>query len=309
MLTIQRTNKLIVNAEATLKKYEPSLIEQPNNLFFKGIVKNTREELDELKRNLALQKSYRDKEIIDFRLIGPSAKVGSLPIEVFGEIITSFGSFFQHTSAFIAYGKNSNKKKFSNLIKNQIDLRLDRILPGSTHLILSAKTAPNLFGESAAENGLEQTFKLLNVETPESFLEEASNVGSEGLKNFKKMLSVGVYNDLEMNISWESPNNKKHAWNGEKDKLNQLLSIISQIKKEKPEFLDIEGEIRMLYQKGKLEILTNDYGRLQIKFPENLLDQVKEFRLGDLCNLKVQKNITVNTVTGKKKETFELVSF
>lgn len=308
MLTITRIHKLIDNAQATLDKYEPFLAAQPDNLFYKGIVKNTNEQLQELKSNLTLEKQNREKEIIDLRLVGKPAQVGSLPLDIFAQIVDSFNGFLHHTAKYVAYGSRASQVKYERLIKQQMDLRLDRILPGSTHLIISAKTSPNLFGESAAENGLEQTFKILNVATADDLLHEAANIGTESLKKLDKMLAVGIKNDLEMGLKWNSPENIPHLWKGDKTKMLFLQSSLSEIKNEKPEVVTLSGEVSMLRLKGQLEIQDNDEHKTLINFSEEFLDNVKELKLGDYCTISVLKKTTINTATTSEKSTYELLS-
>jgi len=53
MYSIERIEELIKNSEGTLAKYELLLKTSPNNLFYKGIVKNTLELLVELRATIS----------------------------------------------------------------------------------------------------------------------------------------------------------------------------------------------------------------------------------------------------------------
>lgn len=79
MYSIERIEELLANSEDTLLKYEHLLKGHPNSLFNRGIVKNTLEQMVELRSNLAFEKQKREKEIIDIRLKGKVANVGKLP--------------------------------------------------------------------------------------------------------------------------------------------------------------------------------------------------------------------------------------
>ncbi|MBZ4043855.1 hypothetical protein [Flavobacterium hibisci] len=68
MYSIERIEELLANSEDTLLKYENLLKSNPNSLFNKGMVKNTLEQMIELRSNLAFEKQKREKEIIDIRL-------------------------------------------------------------------------------------------------------------------------------------------------------------------------------------------------------------------------------------------------
>lgn len=86
MYSIERIEELLANSEDTLLKYENLLKDNPNSLFNKGMVKNTLEQMVELRSNLAFEKQKREKEIIDIRLKGKVAKVGKSAFRFIGRV-------------------------------------------------------------------------------------------------------------------------------------------------------------------------------------------------------------------------------
>jgi hypothetical protein len=61
MYNIARIEELIDVSENTLQKYQAEYLQNPTSLFAKGMIKNTTERLEELRRNLAFEKHVHER--------------------------------------------------------------------------------------------------------------------------------------------------------------------------------------------------------------------------------------------------------
>lgn len=305
MYSIERIEELIANSEETLTKYELLLKSNPKNLFNRGMVKNTEELLVELRHNLAFEKQKREKEIIDIRLKGRVAKVGKLPLDLLGEFAKSISDCILESSRKYQYG-NKGGAKILTSVKNTVDLRFDRLVPGSTHILVTGNSSPDLFGNSMIENALVNTFELLNVANDSDLLQKSDKYGGNGIKKLNKILNLSITNHLEFDLLWSAPNSKTFKWEGNSERIKQLSNSISKIESTLPEELQISGTLVMQSLKGQIEIEDEDKKSLKISFPMNLLDKIKEYQIGDNFSGIILKSTFKNNITREEKVSLEL---
>lgn len=305
MYSIERIEELLANSEDTLQKYENLLKNNPNSLFNKGMIKNTQEQITELRSNLAFEKQKREKEIIDIRLKGKVAKVGKLPLDLLGEFAKCLSDCFIESSRKYQYGNKSGAKILAS-IKSTVDLRFDRLIPGSTHILITGNSSPDLFGNSMIENALINTFDLLNVSNDSELMDKSEKYGGAGIKKLSKILNLSVNNHLEFDLEWSSPNSKVFKWEGNFDKIKQLNNSISKIETITPEEIEISGTLVMQSLKGQLEIEDNDGKFIKVSFPMSFLEKIKEFQIGENFSAVIIKNTLKNSITKEEKVSFEL---
>ena len=307
MYSIERIEELLANSEDTLLKYENLLKGNPNSLFNKGMVKNTLEQMVELRSNLAFEKQKREKEIIDIRLKGKVAKVGKLPLDLLGEFAKSLSDCIIESSRKYQYG-NKGGAKILTSIKNTVDLRFDRLVPGSTHILVTGNNSPDLFGNSMIENALINTFELLNVHNDSELMDKSEKYGGAGIKKLNKILNLSINNHLEFDLEWSSPNSKVFKWEGNFDRIKQLNNSISKIETITPEEIEISGTLVMQSLKGQLEIEDNDGKLFKVSFPMSFLEKIKEFQIGEDFSATIIKNTLKNSITKEEKASFELTT-
>ncbi|MES2575620.1 hypothetical protein [Flavobacterium fluviatile] len=307
MYSIERIEELLANSEDTLLKYENLLKDNPNSLFNKGMVKNTLEQMVELRSNLAFEKQKREKEIIDIRLKGKVAKVGKLPLDLLGEFAKSLSDCIIESSRKYQYG-NKGGAKILTSIKNTVDLRFDRLVPGSTHILVTGNNSPDLFGNSMIENALINTFELLNVHNDSELMDKSEKYGGAGIKKLNKILNLSINNHLEFDLEWSSPNSKVFKWEGNFDRIKQLNNSISKIETITPEEIEISGTLVMQSLKGQLEIEDNDGKLFKVSFPMSFLEKIKEFQIGEDFSATIIKNTLKNSITKEEKASFELTT-
>lgn len=307
MYSITRIEELIKISEDTLAKYEKDLSSNPGSLFAKGMVKNTVERIEELRGNLAFEKRLREKEVVDLRLKGKQAKLGRLPLELLGNFAKQLSDLLIEAGRQYQFGNKANSK-FNQQVKDSVKLEFERLIPGSTRILVTGTTNPDLFGNSILENALTNTFSVLQSDE-KSILDASEKVGSGGIKKLNDILSTAVKNDLEFELNWQAPNDIRYSWNGIRENIVSLNNSISKIQVNSPLKIELYGEIIMLSIKGLMEIKKEEEKKtIKIIFPLSMLEKVKNLQIGDNCHFEILMKTMKNSITGEEKSTYELLN-
>jgi hypothetical protein len=306
MIAIPRINDLLISAQETLLKYDILLKENPDSLFYKGVTINTRDQIKDLQRELKIEKERRSKEIIDLKLQGGVANHGTLPLEMLGKVSKLFSDLILETAKMAGFGSKSNNLK-NRIVKETIDLRIERLVPGSTHLIITANTSPDLFGNSIVEDSLHNTFAVLNASKEEELISALPKLGSSGILKLQNLLEWGVKNKIDLGLDWESSISQHFSWNGVNKKALVLYETLSSIQILEPIEEQFEGVVSVLKLKGQFEV-NSEFGTKIIRFSNSQLQSVKQLRLEEHCSGVCLKKVTFNRSTGKEGIEYELVN-
>lgn len=223
-----------------------------------------------------------------------------------GEFAKNLSDCIIESSRKYQYGNKSGTKIVTS-IKNTIDLRFDRLVPGSTHILVTGNSSPDLFGNSMIENALINTFELLNVHNDSELMEKSEKYGGAGIKKLNKILSLSINNHLEFDLEWSSPNLKVFKWEGNSYKIKQLNNSISRIETIIPEEIEISGTLFTQSLKGQIEIKNDENKLFKVQFPMSFLEKIKEYQIGDDFSAVISKNTLKNSVTKEEKTSFELI--
>lgn len=262
-------------------------------------------QLDDLREQLYRANLKREKEIIELRLIGQTASFGSIPLEFVGGLTNNFSRAIFNTSKFIKYGSKGGKRR-EKLIEQTIDLRFEGVGRGSTIFYLSGKTNPDLFGNSIIQKALENTFDLFNSEEPDEMVEKVGDIGPSSVKFISRFLNELSNDNLNIDIKWQSPDNKEFTWKGNSENITRLYNSLNQMDISKPEDFEFEGELITISSKGKFELLTKEDKHIIGKFSDDLLEKMKEFHIGDECKGVISKVTIYNPLTDKEKIEYNL---
>lgn len=306
MYSIARIEELIRVSETTLQKYKSEFGKNPHSLFVNGMIKNTNERLEELHANLAFEKRLREKEVIDLRLKGKLAKLGRLPLELMGNFAKQLSDAVTEAGRHYQFG-NKTGSKYNLQIKNTIKLEFERLVPGSTRILITGETNPDLFGNSILENALINTFYVLSSDQ-ERVLEASERIGGNGIKKIGDILTTADKNELEFDLEWKAPNDQHHRWVANKESIQALNNSISKIQIDAPLTIEFNATIIMQSLKGQMEVEdSEDKKHLKLFFPLNMIEKVKQFQIGDTCNFRVSQKTIKNSITGDEKNTYELL--
>jgi hypothetical protein len=300
MPSIKKIQDSLQELTTFVSEYATLLKAEPSNFAYKLTIQSLESQIAELQHQLYQENLKREKEIVQLRLKGRVAKFGTFPLSLVGGLTNSFSNAVFNTSKYFQFG-NKGGVKIDNIINETIDLRLEGLGRGSTIFYLSAKTSPDLFGNSVIQNSLDNVFDLLNSQSPEQIIENISIVGSRSIKYYSDFFEELNKDDLELDLTWHTPNETVKNWDGTKEKILSLYNTLNSIKLSEPEEISFEGEIITLSLKGRFEIFSKDKERFYGTFPNVLVEQIKQLHVGDFCKGTILKTIIFNAATGKEK--------
>lgn len=307
MESISRLNKSIEYLQSQIEELFPLLKSNPDDFALKLQIENYKSEISNLQKSLHDANLKRNKEIIALRLKGNIARFGTFPLESVGGITNSFSNALYKTSQFLQYGKKGGKK-IESILKNSLDIRLEGMASGSTIFYISAKTSPDIFGKSLIQNSLENTFELFSSNNEMELMENIEKVGVKNSKYFSKFLDELVKDDLEIELTWESPDYEAREWVGDRDKILMFSNTFKNIEVSEPEILNFQAELITLSLKNKIEIRDIETGQIfPVRYESSFTEILKEFHIGELRDVTMDKTTIINTVSQKEKIEYNLL--
>lgn len=305
MANLGRIISNIEQLEPIIAELELKIANFPNDFATKIQLMSFKNQIDDLYQQRYRENLKREKEIIELRLIGQSAKYGNIPLGFVGGITKNFSETIFSTSKFLKFGRKGGKKR-DKLVQDTIDLRFEGIGRGSTVFYLSGKTSPDLFGGSIIQEALENTFKLFKSENPDKLLENIGDVGVSSIKPLSRFLLELSNDELDIDLKWQSPDEREYIWEGRAENINTLYNSLNQLNISEPIDIEFEGELITISAKGRFELKTTNDQHFYGQFSNDLLDKMKEFHIGDVCKGIITKTTISNPVTGKEKTEFNL---
>ncbi len=304
MYSIPRIEELLTSANETLVKHENLARNSPSSIFYSGVIKNTRERIQELTAELVHEKKKRELEIVEIRLKGKGARAGKLSLDLFGVLSKTFADCLIEASRQAQYGNRSGSKLLS-LTRQTIDLRLDGLAPGSTRVFITGKSNPDLFGNSIIEKALTNTFDLLASKDGDTLIDKSSHLGAQAIKKLNDFFGVVSKAELELDLKWEAPTQKVFVWEGVKDQILALSNSLSNLKIHDPHEIEFSGILITQSLKGFVDVIE-EKKTIHTNFATTLLDKVKNIQIGSNCYGTIITTVTQNLATGEEKIHYEL---
>jgi hypothetical protein len=305
MANLGRIISNIEQLEPIIADLEVKVANSPDDFATNMQLMSFRNQIDDLYQQRYKENLKREKEIIELRLIGQSARFGNIPLGFVSGLTKNFSETIFNTSSFLKFGRKGGKKR-EKLIQDTIDLRFEGIGRGSTIFYLSGRTSPDLFGTSIIQEALENTFNLIKSDNPDKLLENIGDVGIKSIKPLSRFLLELSNDELNIDLRWQSPNDREFLWEGRNENINSLYHSLNQISVSEPIDIEFEGELITISSKGKFELQTTNNLHLFGHFSNDLLEKMKEFHIGDVCKGIITKTTILNPVTGKEKTEFNL---
>jgi hypothetical protein len=308
MNTVAYLEKSITQVQNLLAEGKERLSQAPGSRAMELGLVSLQRRLQKLQHELYQEKSAREIEVIELRLQGSLAKFGSIPLKVLSDLSRFLCDSLQAASYKHWKGEES-LRKFPGQLIDLLDLRLAGLAPGSTRLLISGSTNPDLFGQSLLEKTLVATFDLVNSEDPESFTEAVGGLGSRSARHFRQFLKTLHKNHLQMELSWQKPTSELMVWPGSEERINQLWLSLSQTDFIPPERIFLSGEVITLSSKGKgkLEIRTDEGRNFICAISTEAMKEVQRLNLSQRVWCEVEKETIINETTGFEKSFFSLI--
>jgi hypothetical protein len=305
MVRIEQIKRDVEILTKLLEEDEGKTFNDPNNFALQISTKSYKDQITSLRKMLYDENIKREKEILQFRVIGKNGEFGSFPLNLVGLLTNPFASAIGETSLFYQYG-GKHKNKYKKLIDENIDLRLEGITAGSTIFFISAKITPNLYGESIIQHSLENSFQLLNSQTVDDLFDAASLVGKGSIKYFSNLCENLFKNDLEIDLKWHTPTESIVSWDGKKEKQRFLIESLSSFKQLNPDKIIVTGKIITLSLKDKFVISSDEGETYYCRYPNLLTENLKLFHIDEKCKAEISRTSFYSPITNKTKYEYYL---
>jgi len=306
MSAVAKLNKNIDKARSMVDNYKTLIVDEPENIAYQLTLGSLENHLSDLQGQLRRELEAREKEIVELRLKGNLAQNGTIPLSILADIAKYVSGAIYTSSQRIRKGKDP-RGRIPNEVINTLDLRLAGISHGSTKLLLTGNTSPDLFGYSLLEDSLEKTFELLNSENTEQIAESITKIGPASVRRINAFLKTLINHNLEIDLTWSSPALEPHKWEGDNQKIQMMSNTFESITTSRPEMLNVVGELIMASLKGQFEVESIDGSTYRGIFPADLLPKIKELHVGDKVTCNIEKETILNNITNYKKISFMLI--
>jgi hypothetical protein len=242
------------------------------------------------------------------RLVGTHLEKGAIPLHLLSRIASYFERAMGYASYRIQHGKEA-KRKVPDTIQRILDLRLADVAFGSTELIITGNTQPDLAGDSLLEGSLTLTFELLT--SPEKALaERAAIAGPMAARMVGLLLGEFERERCGVDMRWTSPSDVEHRWLAEPLAISTIRSRLMQLAESPPETIYVDGVVELLSATGRVVIRPIDGGdKISARFPRDLYQKVQDLHLGTHSKFELILNRLFNPNTLQDVLNYTLVSF
>lgn len=307
MSEISRLESQIEETEEQIQACRKDLEENPDSLTYDLTLSSLEKQRNQLREELREAKMAREKEVIEYRLKGKLAQDGAIPLGIIGDLAKHLERQIYAAAYFIKDGKDL-RARVPNELRQEVNLQLVGLKPGSTRLTVSGDVSPNVFGDSVIEKSLEGTFRLLEAETSEEVSECASEVGPRSAEKLHSFLDTIQKNDLTIDIKWSTPSHEVKCWEGDEPNLEAITDNLQQIQEEDTREEIVEGKVRMLNTLGRFKLETDDGEVYDCKYPTSLQEDMTNLHLEEQVKAKLWRHVIKNSATGHEKVSYRLQS-
>lgn len=261
-------------------------------------ISSLRAHLSELQADLRREKQLRSKEVVSLRISGAWAN-GTIPLEFLGQLAKHFATTVQQASRFIKTGTHGGP--IPSTIRSEVDLRLAGLSAGSTKIFVTGNTAPDIFGRSLLEESLASTFSILNAETPEALIDNASTIGKASVEGLRKMLQGLADENIAIEMEWYEPRGASVKWSANQERILSIETSLARVIAETGKTLEVVGETYELSLQGRIKLRLDDGMILTAIVPTQLAEKVEGFHLRQRVTARIHRETMKNEVTGYTK--------
>ncbi len=270
----------------------------PSDFFLQLAAKNQTAAARSVAAKASIASAEEIGELVDVRLIGPRAN-GSIPLDSFLSTIGPLSKAWKLAAHRLRYGNEAVRGAAADVV-SALNFKLAGLAPGSTHVLITGNAAPDLSGESLLQAALDQTFLLLNS-SQEDFYDAVDAVGGKSAYQFGEFMKGLENAGLAVQFSWKSPKGLRR-WEGRPDEITRVRALLGTINEPETYPEKIEGSVAGITDTGRLALRTAD-GKISIRFPLKLADQVQKLRIMSQATISVETSKYWDSVA--KKDIFK----
>lgn len=288
MNQVEEIERDIAKVRKFLDEEESLLRESPGDAAASFFMSAKRGHLKELQAKLHLAKAARDRELLEIRLVGDQTTYGTIPLQLLAKLVAPLNDALTSAAYRLSTGEELTKAVSPQLVA-LLDLRLAGLAAGSTRLLVTGKTSPDLTGESILENALRHFFDLLSEEK-EGFFDRVDSVGVKSIRKISSFLHEAKKNDLEVELIWNSPSNKSYRWIGGSERISSFRKLASSLSEPVISEALIKGQVRKLLDTGRVEIQTVEGERVKVTYAADKFEFISMLHLGQSVAMRCKKH-------------------
>lgn len=285
---------LKANAESTQRRARAN----PGDFFLQLAAKNQEAAALSVSRQVSIAMAEELGELVDVRLIGPRAN-GSIPLDSFLDTIGPLSKAWKFAAHRLRYGHDAVRGAASDVI-SALNFKLAGLAPGSTHVFITANAAPDLTGDSLLQATLDQTFMLLNASHDE-FYDAVDAIGGKSANQLSEFMRGLDKAGLAVQFSWNSPKGLRR-WEGRPDEITRVRALLGTVNEPETYPETLHGSVAGITDTGRLALRTPE-GKVLIRFPLKLTEQVQKLRIRSEATIKVETSKYWDSV--KKVDVFK----
>lgn len=263
---------------------------------------------DELAKLDLTTKTSPKYEMLDFRIIAPNLKTGSVPLEIVSKLTEEVRKMLGYAALRLVQG-GIRKKRVPKHLYDELDLRLEGILPGSSRFIVSAAAQRDLLDYGISKGAIERIFSVLSSGGKgQDFLDAVSDLGPLGAKSLREFLKAIHSHQAEAEFTWNFAGQKILSWQGDKKELANVSSALEVTQITESHTLTIIGKVELLSKRERIDLRTIDNEVIRVLYPKRLLAEVSKLHLEQQVSLYCQVTETENPLTEESSVSYELLS-
>lgn len=299
--------------EGMLGSAQRSLSEQRGKLgtsqsvFAKASLSSMEVHVAELQHDLYLAKAEHGRQILSFKLKGPRLNEGSIPLHFLSRLSSLVERSMSYASYRIQNGREATRR-IPEDIRRTLDLRLADVAMGSTELVITGNTAPDLTGESLLESSLSTVFRVLNAGSA-NVTQEAAQAGSMASRMLANMLRELEAENCSVDMVWTDSSDTVHRWIAGPNDVAAARQNLQQVVVHQPQQVSVVGKVALLSSSGRIEVIDDEGRKISAKFPRDLFERVSSLTLGQRSAFSFAKTTTTNVSAGLTLEDYTLLGF
>ncbi|MYM28968.1 hypothetical protein GTP58_11620 [Duganella sp. CY15W] len=232
-------------------------------------------------QHLSIAYAEEAGELVDLRLMGPRAN-GSISLDAFIKIADPLSKAWKAAAYRIRHGISEGRA--GKEIADVLNLKLAGIASGSTRVLITGSSTPDLSGESLLQSTLQQTFRLLTAKN-EEFYDAVDAVGGKAAHYLGDAIKEIEAAGMSAEFTWHALH-EQYSWYGNSTEIERIKSLIAAATKPESYEEEITGDVSGITDTGKLELRTAT-GKVLIRFPLDLMEKVQHLSIAKHASLRV----------------------
>jgi hypothetical protein len=255
----------------------------PDDFFLQLAARSQEEAARDARHQMMVEEAEEAGELVDLRLLGVQAN-GSISLDWFLRAMDPLSKSWKLAAHRLRYGNEAARAVGADVV-SALNLKLAGIGYGSTRIFVTGNAMPDLTGESLLQVTLMQVFRLLNARH-DDFYDAVDAVGGRSAHQLGEFMKELDQAGLAAQFTWQSQRGRQF-WEGRPDEIVRIRALLDTIREPERYQETITGSVAGIMDTGRLELRTDD-GKIVVRFPLNLTEQVQRLTIRSLATINVE---------------------